>query len=346
MKKLLLLALLLSSTASAVTIVSSDGKEIQLSDELARLSGAIAHQLEAMGEPSKPIRFVISKEAKVSSATLKFLIEAMVELKAAQRNAAPEARKYDLIIKIKFEEVKTIPQMIDVLKAANHLDIELVGEAAAHRLAQQLTHKGPTLIELMQHLPGELQQMVGKHYAIVYKVQMPELGFVPSVSLDDVLEYSKERGQSFHYHIDLKKRHITNLGGIEKLALKYPNLDWLTLDDNRLGSLPPQIGELKKLETLTLARNQLKSLPPQIGQLKKLKMLILDKNQLASLPPEIEQLEKLESLDLTDNKLVSLPPQIAQLPRLEKVYLDGNPIPASEIARIKRALPNTEILTD
>ncbi len=45
--------------------------------------------------------------------------------------------------------------------------------------------------------------------------------------------------------------------------------------NNRLESLPAEIGQLKNLETADFGNNRLKTLPPQLGDLSGLKMLNL-----------------------------------------------------------------------
>ena len=325
MKKILLLALLLSGSASAITIVSSDGQEVELAGELAQLSGVMAQRLEAMGEPDKPIRLVLSKEAKISGDTLKLLKSAMVDLEAAQRNATPETRKYYIITKITFEGGERVSQLIDMLLAANYLDVELVMEAAAWRLAHRVYNVTVTDEQLKQHLPGELLEMVAKHYAIAYPTKRQRFDRTPNLSLDDLLEYQRgETMPTVDGQIRLSMRHLTNLRGIERLAKTYPRLRALSLNGNHLGSLPKEIEQLKNLRVLSLDDNQLTSLPPQIGQLKNLRVLSLNHNKLESLPPEIGQLANLQKLYLANNKLTSLPLEIGQLTHLQMLNLGGN----------------------
>ncbi|MCC5653179.1 leucine-rich repeat domain-containing protein [Nostoc sp. XA013] len=100
----------------------------------------------------------------------------------------------------------------------------------------------------------------------------------------------------------------------------------LSLDNNQLSSLPPEISQLSSLTTLSLDNNQLSSLPPEISQLSSLTTLDLNDNQLSSLPPEISQLSSLTTLDLNDNQLSSLPPEFSQLSSLTTLYLNDNPL--------------------
>ena len=62
----------------------------------------------------------------------------------------------------------------------------------------------------------------------------------------------------------------------------------LSLNNNQLSSLPPEISQLSNLTELYLNHNQLSSLPPEISQLSNLVELYLNNNpQLSSPPPEI-----------------------------------------------------------
>jgi hypothetical protein len=61
----------------------------------------------------------------------------------------------------------------------------------------------------------------------------------------------------------------------------------LAVSDNRLSSLPPEIGSLINLQGLGLSGNQLSSLPPEIGNLTNLQGLGMGGNPLEFPPPEV-----------------------------------------------------------
>ena len=85
----------------------------------------------------------------------------------------------------------------------------------------------------------------------------------------------------------------------------------LSLDGNRLTSLPPEIGHLAHLSSLMLMGNQLTSLPPEMGMLVNLRFLAINRNRLTSRrPPEIRQLPNLNEVTL-DNPLIILRRRIA-----------------------------------
>ncbi len=80
------------------------------------------------------------------------------------------------------------------------------------------------------------------------------------------------------------------------------------------------------LWVLILDDNRLKSLPPEIGLLKALKVLYLNNNQLQTLPPEIAQLQRLETFQINGNQLQGPLSELAQLSRLQMLYLNNNPL--------------------
>ncbi|KAK9454179.1 hypothetical protein V1511DRAFT_481732 [Dipodascopsis uninucleata] len=88
---------------------------------------------------------------------------------------------------------------------------------------------------------------------------------------------------------------------------KIPNLEKLVLDENHFGSIPSQIGRLKKLTRFSCVDNNLSSLPPEIGSLTELTHIDVHSNSLSSLPSEIWYLNRLELLNASSNLLDSFP---------------------------------------
>lgn len=90
-----------------------------------------------------------------------------------------------------------------------------------------------------------------------------------------------------------------------------------------LQRIPEDIAYLHNLRSLSLKYNRLKSLPESIGQLQRLKSLQLQDNQLEALPTSLVNLQALEVLDLAKNpKLTTLPDWIIELPNLKRLVLD------------------------
>jgi Leucine-rich repeat (LRR) protein len=105
---------------------------------------------------------------------------------------------------------------------------------------------------------------------------------------------------------------------------KLANLQTLLLYDNKLSSLPAEIGQLKNLIDLFLDCNFITSLPPEIGDLTSLWQLCINSNQLSALPPEIGRLENLAHLLLSGNKLTILPDSLCKLSNLLELQIGGN----------------------
>jgi Leucine-rich repeat (LRR) protein len=118
----------------------------------------------------------------------------------------------------------------------------------------------------------------------------------------------------------------------------------LHLSRNQLNTLPESISNLTQLQELRLEFNRLTSLPESIGNLTGLTELSLDNNQLNLVPESLGNLVNLKILRLTYNKLTSLPDSIDNLTNLSGLILSNNPIPPAEIERIRRLLPNCNVV--
>ncbi len=102
-------------------------------------------------------------------------------------------------------------------------------------------------------------------------------------------------------------------GAVPSVLVDLPNLIELSLAQNRLTGLPPQIGDLNTLRSIQLYGNQLNSLPPEIGKLSNLEFLDVGSNMLTTLPSEIGNLSRLDELKLSSTPLTALPESIGQL---------------------------------
>lgn len=144
-------------------------------------------------------------------------------------------------------------------------------------------------------------------------------------------------------YLNLSNNQFTSVP-IEIGMLK--NLYLLDFSGNQITNLPAKIGELQYLSSLDLSNNRLTILPEGIKELVYLSTLNLSNNQLNSLPKEIGKMEYLYSLDLSGNQLTSLPEEIGKLQYLYSLNLTGNNISKTEIEKIRRLLPNCEIITE
>jgi Leucine-rich repeat (LRR) protein len=94
------------------------------------------------------------------------------------------------------------------------------------------------------------------------------------------------------------------------------NLTDLDCSDNKLISLPPELGNLTALEKFICSENNLTSLPPELGNLTALKWFNCSNNQLTTLPPELGKLTALMEFNCFNNQLTTLPPELGNLTAL------------------------------
>ncbi|MGH0168030.1 UNVERIFIED_CONTAM: hypothetical protein FKN15_062578 [Acipenser sinensis] len=97
----------------------------------------------------------------------------------------------------------------------------------------------------------------------------------------------------------------------------------LDLHENKLTSLPADLGQLCSLQVLNVERNQLQCLPESIGELCQLQTLSVRGNCLSELPTSLGRMRSLRTLDLSENKVRELPTELASVRTLEILTLDA-----------------------
>lgn len=119
------------------------------------------------------------------------------------------------------------------------------------------------------------------------------------------------------------------------IGYELVNLRRLSIQLNKIRSLPTSIGEMSSLCFLDVHFNELRGLPPSIGKLTNLEVLNLSSNfsDMTELPDTVGDLSNLKELDLSNNQIHSLPTTFGRLDNLVKLNLDENPllIPPKEI---------------
>ncbi|UII77375.1 DUF5018 domain-containing protein [Flagellimonas sp. HMM57] len=107
-----------------------------------------------------------------------------------------------------------------------------------------------------------------------------------------------------------------NFNQFPRIVLEYPDLEDLSLSENKITGLPANIGQLQKLKRLELASNQIAELPNALSELESLESLFLFSNQLTNLPSNIGNLKNLQRLELSRNEGLSIPQSIGSLSSL------------------------------
>lgn len=118
------------------------------------------------------------------------------------------------------------------------------------------------------------------------------------------------------------------IGSIPKEIGNLSNLEELEIDYNQLsGNIPVELGNLSNLAELNLSYNQLAgNISAEIGNLSKLTMLDLYNNKLNGyIPSTLGNLDKLTFLDLGLNQLVgNIPVELGNLIKLSNLRLAAN----------------------
>ena len=80
-----------------------------------------------------------------------------------------------------------------------------------------------------------------------------------------------------------------------------PRLRWLILTDNRIETLPPELGRCARLQKLALAGNRLQALPAELAACHNLELLRIAANRLTELPAWLLDLPRLTWLAYAGN---------------------------------------------
>ncbi|XP_041730174.2 DISP complex protein LRCH3 isoform X5 [Coregonus clupeaformis] len=129
--------------------------------------------------------------------------------------------------------------------------------------------------------------------------------------------------------LNLQALTYLNISRNQLLTLPSPvcslPLKVLIACNNKLVSLPEELGQLLQLTELDVSCNEIQTLPPQVGRLDSLRDLNIRRNHLARLPPELSELP-LVRLDFSCNKVTSIPVCYRNLRHLQSIELDNNPL--------------------
>jgi len=114
----------------------------------------------------------------------------------------------------------------------------------------------------------------------------------------------------------------------EGIVVENGRVNNLALTENNLiGNLPLEIGDLTYLNKIILWDNMLSgNIPSEIGNLKSIEGLYLNNNQLSgSIPTTIGEMKSLTDIWLDNNNLTGeIPSEIGNIAGLQRFYADGN----------------------
>lgn len=119
-------------------------------------------------------------------------------------------------------------------------------------------------------------------------------------------------------------------------------LEVLLVSNNRLVSLPEELGRMENLTELDASCNQITHLPARMSDLKNLRSLSLRNNQLVYLPRELTCLQ-LVFLDVSCNRISALPIELRLMKSLVDLELSNNPL-TSPPASVSISLPKNIIV--
>lgn len=133
----------------------------------------------------------------------------------------------------------------------------------------------------------------------------------------------------------------------ETKAQTAVDLSNLMFTDEWFSSLEEAKANAEKVWYLDLGLQKLKTFPKEILTFKNVKHLYLQVNYWPSVPEKIGSLKNLEILDLSSNYyLKTLPEGLKDCTALKQLILKDHKLNSGEIARIKKLLPNVQVITD
>jgi len=156
----------------------------------------------------------------------------------------------------------------------------------------------------LSQLPGDLHRLTRLRILFAsnncFQTLPPSLGACPQLEM-----------------IGFKSNQI-----VEVSAASLPRQTrWLILTDNRIESLPDNIGELSRLQKLMLAGNRLQQLPASFSQCQALQLLRLSVNRFQDFPDALPSLPKLAWLAFAGNPFCPPAGSTDRVPLVERQQL-------------------------
>jgi Leucine-rich repeat (LRR) protein len=168
----------------------------------------------------------------------------------------------------------------------------------------------------------------------------PGWNFLSTSSVDSlalVALYNSTAGLNWKNRTNWLTGPVNTWYGVTVVAGRVTRL--LPTNNNLVGSLPPEIGNLSALFEITLDDNKLSGpIPPELGNITNLNILSFSRNQLSgTIPTELGNLTGLTQFWLDNNQLTgAVPASLANLTSVQMFFIDNNQL---------SDLPNLSTLT-
>ena len=140
-------------------------------------------------------------------------------------------------------------------------------------------------------------------------------------------------------YVNLDRNQLTNVDEVASLS----GLKWLRLNDNRLAALP-DLKALVNLRRIYLKNNKFTAVPETLKDLPALTDVELSGNPIKEIPAWLAAKKGLKNLSFSRTQVTKLPDDLSAWTSLQCLQLGDLNLPAVEMARIRKALPNVAIV--
>ena len=140
-------------------------------------------------------------------------------------------------------------------------------------------------------------------------------------------------------YLNLDRNQLEKADGVERLV----ELKWLRLNDNKLTALP-DLKALGSLRRIYLKNNRFTSVPETLKDLPALTDVDLSGNPVKEIPAWLAEKKGLKNLSFSRTQLSKLPENLEAWKTLQCLQLGDLSLSPTEMARIRKALPNVAIV--
>ncbi|ORX83851.1 RNI-like protein [Anaeromyces robustus] len=124
------------------------------------------------------------------------------------------------------------------------------------------------------------------------------------------------------YHLLINNQDFSD--GIPDIIFSITSLKQLYLLNDKIPSVPAEIGNLINLKRIDIRGNEFKTLPDELENLSSLQYLKISNNPLTTVPCVIQNIKSLIYLYMSNCKLETISSEIENLSNLQKLLLGSN----------------------